>query len=171
MPGRIHLPPGTRTRIALAAAAGCLLAAAGCAVSIGNQNGSGRFVTDEDRRDILYVLEQQAEAWNRGDLEGFMQGYWHSSDLVFTSGGRVQRGWQTTLDRYRATYGNSPSTMGRLAFYDVEIHPMGDSAWVLGRWTLDREHEEVGGVFTLVFQVVRGRWVIVHDHTSVSTGP
>ena len=143
-------------------------AVTGCAISI-NESAPGtnyRDTMDEDRRAILAVLDEQAEAWNRGDLEAFMEGYWQSSDLVFTSGGRIQRGWQTTLDRYRATYGNSPSTMGGLSFYDVEIHPMGDSAWVLGRWSLDRAHEDLGGVFTLVFRLVRGEWVIVHDHTS-----
>jgi ketosteroid isomerase-like protein len=117
---------------------------------------------------IRSVLDAQVEAWNRADLDGFMDGYWRSEDLVFTSGGHVQRGWQTTLDRYRASYGNSPETMGRLSFSDLEIHPLADgAAWALGRWRLDYEgRDPLGGIFSLVFRRVDGRWLIVHDHTS-----
>ena len=117
---------------------------------------------------LRQVLEDQAAAWNRGDLDAFMEGYWRSEDLVFTSGGRVQRGWQTTLDRYRETYGSSPETMGRLTFSDLEVHSLGDdAAWVLGRWALAFDDgSSPGGVFTLVFRRIDGRWLIVHDHTS-----
>ena len=117
----------------------------------------------------MAVLEEQVRAWNRGDLEAFMEGYWRSPELVFTSGGRLQRGWQTTLDRYRQTYGESPETMGRLSFSDLEVHPLGpESAWVLGRWALTGDGGERGGVFTLVLRRIDAGWVIVHDHTSES---
>jgi ketosteroid isomerase-like protein len=117
---------------------------------------------------IERVLTEQAAAWNRGDLEAFMDGYWRSEDLVFTSGGNVQRGWQTTLDRYVESYGTSPETMGRLTFSDLEIHPLGDgAAWALGRWALEYDSgASPGGIFTLVFREIDGRWLIVHDHTS-----
>lgn len=143
------------------------LALAGCAISI--QDSGGRD-SGETRSEVMRVLDAQAAAWNRGDLEGFMDGYWRSPDLVFTSGGRIQRGWQSTLDRYRTTYGSAPETMGLLSFYDIEIHPQGDAAWVLGRWSLERQGREQGGVFTLVFRRIESRWLIVHDHTSVSAG-
>lgn len=121
----------------------------------------------DPRPAIESVLDAQAEAWNRGDLDAFMEGYWRSPDLVFTSGGAVQRGWQTTLDRYRASYGTSPETMGRLAFSDLEVHPLGPgAAWALGRWDLERDGQTTGGVFTLVFREIGGAWRIVHDHTS-----
>lgn len=137
----------------------------GCAT--GREGAVGAEATDP-RPAIERVLDEQVAAWNRGDLEAFMEGYWRSPDLVFTSGGNVQRGWQTTLDRYRATYGNSPETMGRLAFSDLEVHPLGDgAAWALGRWALDNAGRKIGGVFSLVFREVDGRWVIIHDHTSV----
>jgi ketosteroid isomerase-like protein len=116
------------------------------------------------------VLDDQVAAWNRGDLEAFMDGYWRSPDLVFTSGGNVQRGWQTTLDRYRATYGNSPETMGRLSFSNLEVYPLGDgAAWALGRWSLDNAGRTIGGIFSLIFRDIDGRWLIVHDHTSVGS--
>lgn len=137
------------------------LAAAGCVTT----GGSGAEVRDE----IMGVLRSQVEAWNRGDLEGFMEGYWESPELIFTSGARVQRGWRTTLERYRTAYGERPETMGRLSFSDLEVHPLDRwSAWALGRWALETDQGSRGGVFTLVFQNVDGDWVIVHDHTSES---
>lgn len=143
------------------------LALAGCGISIHDSGGRG---SDEARGEVIRVLEAQAAAWNRGDLEGFMDGYWKSPELVFTSGGRIQRGWQTTLERYRSTYGTAKETMGLLSFYDVEVHSLGDAAWVLGRWSLERRGGQQGGVFTLVFRRMEGRWLIVHDHTSLSAG-
>ncbi|HET6637178.1 MAG TPA: DUF4440 domain-containing protein [Gemmatimonadota bacterium] len=146
-----------------------VLFAAGCASGQGGGAGSGRGAGSADPGPAIErVLTQQAAAWNRGDLEAFMDGYWRSPDLVFTSGARVQRGWQTTLDRYVASYGTSPETMGRLTFSDLEIHPLGDgAAWALGRWRLDYDGgESPGGIFTLVFREIDGRWLIVHDHTS-----
>lgn len=144
------------------------LALAACAARGGGPGGFGPF-TSADRAAIADVLEDQAEAWNRGDLEAFMDGYWRDEGLVFTSGGRVQRGWRTTLERYRASYGESPASMGRLSFDDLEVHALQpDAAWVLGRWRLERAGGETGGVFTLVFRRIDGEWKIVHDHTSVS---
>jgi beta-aspartyl-peptidase (threonine type) len=146
-----------------------VLFAAGCASGQGGGAGSGRGAGSADPGPAIERgLTQQAAAWNRGDLEAFMDGYWRSPDLVFTSGARVQRGWQTTLDRYVASYGTSPETMGRLTFSDLEIHPLGDgAAWALGRWRLDYDGgESPGGIFTLVFREIDGRWLIVHDHTS-----
>src|SRR5512147_3014115 len=70
---------------------------------------------------IVALLDSQAAAWNRGDLRGYMSGYWNSDSLVFTSGGRVRRGWQATLEAYTASYGN-PERMGTLSFSGVEVH-------------------------------------------------
>lgn len=141
---------------------GVVLLATGCA-SLGAGGQA------EVRDHVLAVLRTQVEAWNRGDLEGFMDGYWRSPDLVFTSGGRVQRGWQTTLDRYRAAYGERTETMGTLSFSDLEVHALDrSSAWVLGRWALETADGSRGGVFSLVLRDVDGRWVIVHDHTTES---
>lgn len=144
-----------------------VLLVAACAS--GGEGGSGGGTDAADPAPAIErVLTEQAAAWNRGDLEAFMDGYWRSPELVFTSGGNVQRGWRTTLERYLASYGTSPETMGRLTFSDLEIHPLGDgAAWALGRWGLEYDGgESPGGIFTLVFQEIDGRWLIVHDHTS-----
>ena len=159
-------------RAPFAPAAALLMAfgLAACASSGGERNVAAEGAAADPRPAIERVLDEQVAAWNRGDLDAFMEGYWRSPDLVFTSGGNVQRGWQTTLDRYRATYGTSPETMGRLTFSDLEVHPLGAGvAWALGCWALDKSGETMGGIFSLIFREVDGRWVIIHDHTSLAS--
>lgn len=136
------------------------------------------------KQQIVKLLEDQVTAWNQGDIEGFMRGYWNSPDLVFTSAGEVRRGWQTTLERYRASYPDH-DRMGELSFSDLEIHllpaPLGRGgtplvAWVLGKWRLKRASDNPHGIFTLILQRfpnqpghLNGQWRIVHDHTSASS--
>lgn len=117
---------------------------------------------------IRGVLQAQESAWNRGDLEGFMEGYWQSDSLRFVSGGNVRYGWQATLEAYRRGYPDR-ATMGTLSFTVLDVHLVGrDDAYVLGRWTLAREasFEPAAGLFTLLFHRFPAGWRILHDHTS-----
>lgn len=116
--------------------------------------------------EVTRVLRNQEAAWNSGDIEGFMRGYWNSPNLTFSSGGRVTRGWQETLDGFKTRYPDR-TAMGRLTFDNLEVTALGsDAALVLGAWRLERD-KPVGGVFSLVFRKIEGSWVIIHDHTSV----
>lgn len=116
--------------------------------------------------DIRAVMNDQVAAWNRGDIEGFMHGYWNSEKLTFVSGANVTRGWQPTLDRYKKSY-DSRAKMGTLAFSDLEITVLSkDAAVVLGSWSLAREKDNPHGKFTLVFRKFKDGWRIVQDHTS-----
>lgn len=121
-----------------------------------------------DRAAIDAVLQDQAAAWNRGDLAGYMDGYARSDALVFTSGGKVRRGWQTAFDHYRARYAADPAAMGKLVFEVDSIDLVGrDAAVALGRWILTNSPSDGRGVFSVVFQRRPEGWRIVHDHTSV----
>lgn len=116
--------------------------------------------------EVIRVLRNQEEAWNGGDVDGFMRGYWNSPNLTFSSGGRVTRGWKETLDGFKTRYPDR-TAMGRLTFDNLEVTALGsDAALVLGAWRLDRD-KPVGGMFSLVFRRIEGAWVIIHDHTSV----
>jgi len=117
---------------------------------------------------VQAVLDKQVEAWNRGDLEGFMGGYWNSPDLVFQSGDKRTRGWQATLERYRLRYQGEGKEMGRLRFADLEIQVLGpEAALARGRWRLTmKDGSEPNGLFTLLLRRFGGEWKIVHDHTS-----
>jgi len=116
---------------------------------------------------VVAVLNEQREAWNRGDVETFMKGYWDSPELTFAGSSGVTRGWQPVLERYRRNYPDTRA-MGHLEFSEIEVRALGkDAALVLGRWHLKRESGELGGVFTLVFEKFPQGWRIIHDHTSL----
>src|SRR5882724_180360 len=115
---------------------------------------------------VRAVLDAQRDAWNRGDVEGYMDGYARAADTVFVSEDNVTRGWQTVLDRYKKNY-NSREKMGTLTFSDLEITPIGNNAAiVLGRWQLQRAKDEPHGRFTLILRRTKQGWKIIHDHTS-----
>ena len=121
---------------------------------------------DADRKAIQAVLNGQQAAWNRGDVEAFLAGYWHSAHLTFSGNSGMTRGWDGVLARYRKNYPDR-AAMGELEFSDLEIRFLGpDGALVLGRWHLKREKDDVGGLFTLVWQRFPEGWRIIHDHTS-----
>jgi ketosteroid isomerase-like protein len=118
--------------------------------------------------EIRAVLKAQQEAWNQGDIDAFMSGYWRSDLTRFVSGDEVTRGWQTVRDRYKTKYSDREK-MGTLAFSDLEITMLSaDAAVVLGRWQLKRVNDEPHGRFTLVLRKFPEGWRIVHDHTSAA---
>jgi uncharacterized protein (TIGR02246 family) len=121
--------------------------------------------------EIRAVLSAQQEAWNHGDIDGFMNGYARADTTVFVSGDEVTRGWQTVRDRYFKKYGDR-AKMGTLTFSDLEIELLGpDCAVALGRWELKRANDNPHGRFTLVFRRTPDGWRIVHDHTSAASPP
>lgn len=120
----------------------------------------------EETRAITAVLMAQQNAWNDGDIDRFMLGYWQSPDLRFASGGSITRGWQQTRDRYHARYTNK-SIMGTLTFSDLEVDLLSaDAAIVHGGWALQRETDRPSGLFTLVFKRMETSWKIVSDTTT-----
>lgn len=119
-----------------------------------------------DERAILAVLSAQQTAWNQGDIETFMNGYWESDSLMFTGKTGIVYGYQNTLKRYRAGYPDRRA-MGQLTFTILHVVAMSKtSAQVVGRWHLDREDGDLEGYFTLLWRKIDGEWVIVADHTS-----
>lgn len=131
-------------------------------VATSKEGGRDRMITVAVRR----VLDVQVAAWNRGDIEAFMDGYARSDDIVFVSGDEVRRGWQTVLERYKKTY-DSREKMGTLVFSELEVTPINrDTAVALGRWQLTRAGDMPRGRFTLLFRRTPQGWRIVHDHTS-----
>lgn len=121
----------------------------------------------EDRGAVERVLMEQAAAWNRGDLDGYMAGYLRSPALVFTSGSKVRTGYDETFAAYRKKYGDDRASMGTLAFALQRIDAVGcGGAVVLGRWDLTLASGPVGGIFSVVLERRPEGWLIVHDHTS-----
>ena len=132
--------------------------------------GFGQDSGTDPKASIEHVLRTQQEAWNRHDLEAFMQGYWKSPELTFFSGVKESKGWQAALDRYRAVYTSPGHEMGKLDFSDLRVEILGsDAAFVRGVWQLAMSDGKTPhGRFTLIFRKVGEGWKIIHDHTSAA---
>ena len=120
----------------------------------------------QEKQAILKVLDSQRLAWNKGDLEAFMQTYWKSDSLLFVGQNGPKYGWQTTLDSYRKSYPDK-AAMGILTFDIREVRFISPgNAFVLGAWHLQREKDQPQGFFTLLLKKIDGVWKIIADHSS-----
>ncbi len=135
------------------------------AVDTGQNSGPETKPADAE---IRQLLDTQVVAWNRGDLEGYMKGYWNSGELTFFSGATETGGWKPTLERYRQNYKKTGNQMGRLDYSNLRIEMLGDeTAWVRGRWRLKTHDGSTRtGLFTLMLRRFPEGWRIVHDHSS-----
>jgi beta-aspartyl-peptidase (threonine type) len=124
-----------------------------------------------DRAAIEAILGAQEKAWNDGNVDAFLEGYWQSEDLTFSGSQGISRGFNEVRGRYLKSYPDRQA-MGKLDFSSLEIRALGtDAALVLGHWHLARDKGDVGGVFSLVFERFPQGWRIIHDHTSVVPAP
>ena len=118
-----------------------------------------------DKAEIISTLHRQANDWNSGDLEKFMVGYWENDSLMFVGGGGVVYGYTGTLERYKKAY-DTPEKMGKLSFEVVELKKITTGAWLMvGRYHLSRTIGDARGIFTLVWKMQKGKWVIMSDHS------
>jgi ketosteroid isomerase-like protein len=119
-----------------------------------------------DETAIRTMLINQVAAWNRGDVDGYMHGYWDSDSTVFTSGGTLTKGYREVLLRYKKSYDNREK-MGKLDFHDLVIQQLSPSVAVaMGVWQLMRKTDKPWGRFTLIVEKKPEGWRITHDHTS-----
>lgn len=120
-----------------------------------------------DRSTILATLDRQTKDWNGGDIKAFMNGYWESDSLMFVGKSGVTYGYQNTYQGYLKRYPDR-ATMGTLKFDIVNLSfPSQGAAFVVGKWHLTRpEAGDIGGYYTLLWRKIKGKWVVVCDHTS-----
>ena len=124
------------------------------------------FSQPENETAIRNVMSKQVEAWNKGDINAFMQTYWKSDSLMFIGSTTPVYGWQTTLEHYKKRYPDT-ATMGKLSFNLINLKPLSSEYYfVTGEWHLKRSAGNIGGYFTLLFRKINGNWVIVVYHTS-----
>jgi len=114
---------------------------------------------------VIDNMRSQELSWNKGDINGFMQHYWRSDSLKFVSKKGITYGWQNTFDNYLRAYPGL-NAMGTLNFTIIETTALSEtSVYVIGKWELKKENP-VNGHFTLLWKKIKGKWVIVSDHTS-----
>ncbi|HEV3251874.1 MAG TPA: nuclear transport factor 2 family protein [Puia sp.] len=119
-----------------------------------------------DESAVKKVLADQAAAWNLGNIDEYMKGYWQSDSLMYIGHGGVTYGYAEALENYKKNY-NSPAKMGKLFFTLIKTQKLSPQYYyVTGKWFLKRKEGDIGGYYTLLFKKIRGRWVIISDHTS-----
>lgn len=119
-----------------------------------------------DETAIRQLLDQQTAAWNRGDIDQFMNGYWENDSLMFIGKSGVTYGWQNTLKNYKRGYPDT-AVMGKLRFELITVKRLSDEYYfVVGKWFLKRSIGDVGGHYNLLFRKINGNWVIIADHSS-----
>ncbi len=123
--------------------------------------------TGDDKKQILNILDRQTKAWNEGKVVDFMNGYWESDSLMYIGKSGVTYGYNATLERYKKNYPDK-TTMGTLKFDIIKVNFISkDTCFVVGKWHLIRpEKGDVGGHYTLLWRKIKGKWVIVADHSS-----
>jgi len=178
LPGRIfRRGPGSRTglrRFLFLIPIVAILAACRVVEVPREESGPETRSAEDPGPEITAMLMSSAESWNAGDLDGFLDDYWHSEDLTFSGGSGVTRGWDGVRERYQQSYWAPGATRDSLRFEDLEIMPLGeDHALAMGRYVLFRPQdggEEVTGTgyFSLVLRRTAAGWKIIHDHTSAS---
>lgn len=128
--------------------------------------GCTKTTFEADKLAIQQAMDNQEQCWSRGDLDGFMSGYWKSDSLRFMGKRGITKGWQTTLDNYKKSYPDK-ATMGKLQFDIVSFEPLdANGMFVVGKWTLLREKDTLGGYYSLIWRKIDGEWKVVFDHTS-----
>lgn len=114
---------------------------------------------------IKTILDNQKKAWNKGNIDEFMLGYWRSDSLTFVGSRGLTFGWQTTLENYKKSY-PTPEKMGKLEFQILKVELLSShTAFMLGSYTLTRKEDNPTGIFTLIWKKINGRWVIICDQT------
>lgn len=128
--------------------------------------GSNSQAQDRNERNIRKILDTQTAAWNRGDVDAFMKGYWENDSLMFIGKSGVTYGWQNTLNNYKKGYPNA-AAMGQLHFTIIKVEKLSAKCYsVIGKWHLKRTIGDLEGHYTLLFKKINGEWVIVQDHSS-----
>ena len=119
-----------------------------------------------DELSVRKVLSEQTEAWNNGNVDAFMKGYWENDSLMFVGKNGVTYGWKNTLNNYKKNYPDT-SAMGKLDFTIISVKRLSfQYFFIIGKWHLKRSIGDLGGHFTLLFKKIKGNWVIVTDHTT-----
>jgi hypothetical protein len=120
-------------------------------------------IATDDVAQIRSILVAQQKAWSDNDLEGFMSGYWQSDELTYFSGGKITKGWNTTLANYQRNYPSKKET-GALNFEIANITKINkDAYWVMGSYFLTRSAGDANGTFMIVFKRINGEWKIIGD--------
>ncbi|MFY7898561.1 MAG: YybH family protein [Chitinophagaceae bacterium] len=124
------------------------------------------FAQNKDETSIKTMLKEQENAWNKGNINAFMHGYWENDSLLFIGKSGPKYGYKTTLENYKKSYPDTVQ-MGKLTTTILSMQKLSiDYYFVVGKWYLKRTVGDAGGHYTLLLRKIKGKWVIVADHSS-----
>jgi len=124
------------------------------------------YAQSKDETTVHQLLSDQTQAWNRGDIAGFMKTYWESDSLMFIGKNGITYGWTNTLNNYKTNYPDT-AAMGKLSFDILMVKRLSFEYFqVIGKWHLQRSIGDLSGHYTLLLKKIKGRWVIISDHSS-----
>lgn len=127
---------------------------------------SSKPVVASDDDAIRKIMADQVLAWNMGNLDDFMKGYWHNDSLMFIGQSGLTYGYKNALNNYKKNY-SDPDKMGKLFFTLLKIDKLSpEYCFVIGKWFLKRNAGDIGGHYSLLFRKIDGRWQIIADHSS-----
>jgi hypothetical protein len=121
---------------------------------------------NKDSLMVIHVMDEQTTAWNNGDIDTYMETYWKSDSLMFIGKNGPTYGWEKTRSNYKKSYPDT-ATMGKLSCELIQMKRLSVMYYsVVGKWYLKRSIGDIGGAFTLLFKKIKGKWVIIQDHSS-----
>ena len=124
------------------------------------------FSQTNDEIEVRNLLAKQSAAWNRGDIDAFMVGYWENDSLMFIGKSGITYGYKNTLANYKKNYPDT-TVMGKLTFTLIQVKQLSSEYFhVTGKYYLTRTIGDASGHFTLMFRKINGKWVVISDHSS-----
>jgi len=121
---------------------------------------------NKDEMAIRTLLSKQVIAWNKGNLDDFMKGYWENDSLMFIGKSGPTYGYTKTLNNYKKGYPDT-AHMGKFTSTIIAVQKLSpDHYFVTGKWFLQRSIGNLEGYYTLLFRKIDGEWKIIADHSS-----
>jgi len=126
-------------------------------------------IDNDAYEEIVASFQSWQDAWNNGDIEGFLESYWQSDSVRYVSGNQMVIGFDAIAKRYRDRYIDNPDViMGRMRLFIDADFATSDEALIFGKYqALDETDTLLGhGVFTAHLRKLNGQWKIISDHAS-----
>lgn len=123
---------------------------------------------DRSAESARRALAAQTEAWNKGDLEGALEGYCPKADITWVNARGVTHGYDAFAQSMREEFGADAATMGVLTNTVIDSRGLGGGqSLVVVRWDITRDGERLmGGISTQLWASCQGRTRIVFEHAS-----
>jgi uncharacterized protein (TIGR02246 family) len=126
-------------------------------------------VSKPDDQQVYEVLLKMLDRWNAHDLEGHLDVYWKSPQLLVVVGSEQFNGWQQLHDSYVNGYPGS-TAMGFIQPRRIQVRLLKpDLALALTWWsvTFPTSKQQMVGNSVMNLQKFNDGWKIIASHTNI----